>query len=77
MNARTPKNFIENIDGVHLQGPFSDYTLCGDTMDGDRLVSIDPPRSTYKKIVTCEKCIKIILLCKNVRVAKNNERITP
>ena len=60
------KCFVINEDGVHLQGPFSDYTLCGDTMDGDTKVDIDPPIGTDNTKITCEKCLIVIRLCQSV-----------
>lgn len=68
MNNR--RRFVENRDGVHLYSPFDDHTLCGDTDDGDthRMINIEPMRSTGKRIVTCQRCIAIILVCRGVLV---------
>lgn len=66
----TTKRFVENKDGVHLYSPFSDFTICGDTDDGDtaRFIDIEPMRSTKKRVVTCSKCIQVILQCRGVRI---------
>lgn len=65
-----PAKYVENMDGVHLVSPFDDHTLCGDTMDGDDhpAVGIDPPWSTGKRVVTCRRCVAIILHCRGVRI---------
>ena len=64
-----PSKFIENRDGVHLEHPYMDYTLCGDADDGDTGPEIDhePFRATKKRVVTCRKCCDIIRWCLNVK----------
>jgi hypothetical protein len=57
---------------LHLEGPLGDYTLCGDTLDGDDQTSGDfeEIESPY---VTCPRCIEIINICKGVKT-KNLRR---
>lgn len=71
----TKQKFIENCDGVHLHHPTMDFTLCGDTNDGDTKVDIEPLRNTNKRIITCPRCIAIILACRGVRVSPPNKQI--
>lgn len=58
-----------NRDGVHLSSPLSDYTLCGDTDDGDtgEDLDIEPLSGTQQRIVTCPRCARIILHCRDVK----------
>ena len=64
------KKFIKNRDGTHLHHPLMDVTLCGDTNDGDEnsMIDVEPLRSTNECVVTCKRCIEIILYCRGVRV---------
>lgn len=66
------RSFVENRDGVHLYSPFDDHTLCGDTDDGDthKMIDSEPMKSTDKRVVTCERCAAIILVCRGVQVSK-------
>lgn len=61
--------FLENKDGVHLTSPFADHTLCGDTNDGDTnpFIDVESLKDTNKRIVTCVRCIRIIVQCRGVR----------
>lgn len=64
----TRKIYMENGDGVHLGGAFDDRTLCGDVMEGDEDQGLEAVRETTSKIVTCEACVRIIKLCRGVRI---------
>lgn len=67
-----------NRDGVHLSSPLSDYTLCGDTDDGDtgKDLDIEPLRGTQQRIVTCPRCVRIISHCKNVKTSQRVRALT-
>lgn len=60
--------FIGKGDGVldkgtHIVGEFSDYTLCGITLDGDEGTSGD---YVSAEKLTCKNCRKIIKFCKKL-----------
>lgn len=66
---RDRKEFQENAEGVHLVD--GEFTLCGDSFDiaeterdGDHDGTL---AKTTKRIVTCKRCITIILHCRGVR----------
>ena len=71
---RLVRHFVENRDGVHLVG-VSEYTLCGDALEGDGVGSGDEdvPRSldTKRRTVTCPRCAMIIAMCRGVRCVPN------
>ena len=66
------RQLVENALGVHVVSPLeSEYTLCGDSME----VSLhEGPshewRETKRRIVTCPRCMTVILEVRGVRVAK-------
>ena len=60
------KEFVETRDGVHLV-TFCEYTLCGDALEGDDSLDLEATRSTDKRVVTCQKCIAMLELCRGVR----------
>jgi hypothetical protein len=68
------KEFGEN-SVVHLMQAFnSEYTICGDAFDCDSEAGTehiypgaDHIYPTKKKVVTCERCIREIENCRNVK----------
>ncbi len=75
-------DFYENENGVHYIGPWSDYMLCGDAVDGllsnwqhgiseeDTPLAMNDFRAmepSKKRVVTCPKCIIMIKHCRGVR----------
>lgn len=67
---------LENSEGVHLQSPFDDHTICGDTLDGDdnyMVEEIEPMWATDKKVVTCPRCILMIKTCRGVRYRERSQ----
>ena len=63
------KQFSETSDGVHLVSPLSDYTLCGDALEGDEANGLEEVRATRKRTVTCLRCAQVVLECRGVHVA--------
>ena len=64
---------IENGDGVHLTN--GEFTLCGDAWDApDSEPDWEPGefRKPKSRIITCAKCVAIVLLCRGVRVAERS-----
>jgi hypothetical protein len=62
--------FIGNGDGVidkgtHIVGDFSDYTLCGITLDGDEKTA---GGYVSAKKLNCKECKRIILFCKSIKL---------
>ena len=60
--------FLENVDGVHIQAPgiASEYTLCGDAIEGDCLrewPNFGPAEVVRAQVITCERCREFIELC--------------
>lgn len=59
------QEFPDQISYVHFDGPLSDYTLCGWTLDGDTgtmgsYISTD-------ELISCPNCIKVIKHCKSLK----------
>lgn len=52
---------------THLCGTASDYTLCGDTLDGDMQTAGSYDYVDAKKL-TCPACIKIVMVGRDRRV---------
>ena len=64
------KRYGLNNEGVHLIGAFSDYTLCGDALEGDGPNGLEEVVNVARGPVTCERCIEIIEHCRGVRTQK-------
>jgi len=63
------KEYGENSDGVHLM--FGEYAVCGDAFDvGATDDEVDDIEPTLKRVVTCQRCVRTIEYCRNVRVRK-------
>lgn len=65
------KEYMENAEGVHLMNALNgEYTLCGDAFDA-HISESDWPNgemvATTKRVVTCERCCRIIEMCRGVR----------
>lgn len=66
------RRFIETNAGVHLvnteqQG--GEFTLCGDAFDIDGIEGRSTTwRKTTRSIVTCPRCLKVVLMCRGVRI---------
>lgn len=62
------KQFGENNEGVHLM--HGEFAVCGDAFDVDifdeTATRMEP---TKKRVVTCERCIAVIELCRGARTA--------
>mgnify|MGYP001577193321 FL=1 len=61
--------YKKNNDGVHVMN--GEFTICGDAFD----CNIDWPElgemtETKSVIVTCERCIDVVLLCRRVKTAR-------
>ena len=60
---------IENDDGVHVT--IDEFTLCGDAFDApDTEDDVSPYRKATSRIVTCERCTRLVLACRGVHVLK-------
>lgn len=44
---------------VHYEGPFTDFSLCGDALECDRYAAESVPTVTTKR-VTCERCMAVV-----------------
>jgi hypothetical protein len=69
--------FVEYEGSVHLISPLMgcEFTLCGDACDA--YSSEDAPERkfmpTQSHTVTCPKCAEVVMACKGVRVAPNEQ----
>lgn len=61
------EGFNERIKWTHAHGQSSDYTLCGDTLDGDDN-TLGAFRNVEVKYVTCPTCVRIIRYCQTLKV---------
>lgn len=68
------RTFYENGDGVHLIAALSDYTLCGDALEGDQVIGLEACERTEKRVVTCSRCADVIEHCRGVRFRRDGEQ---
>lgn len=69
------REFKENLDGVHVFD--SEFSLCGDAWDAPDTEAdweAGPFEKTRKRVVTCAKCVKVILFCRGIRVAADSSQ---
>lgn len=64
--------FYQDGDGVHVQGPIGDYSLCGYALEGTgdggygRSPERPPMVSVPPQDVTCVRCLEIMDYCKRI-----------
>ncbi len=68
--------YYKNGHGVHVGGPFSDHSLCGDTLEGDPGFDIEPEAAGGHMLeisaqrITCKLCREALKYCRRVDAAQ-------
>jgi len=67
---------VESMDGLVHMVTFSEYTLCGDALEGDHEAGhidyIPSCERTSRSVITCPKCCEIISEAKRMKCKPND-----
>lgn len=59
--------YVKTSEGVHGIGLTGEFTLCGDTIDGDDACELEPCEETTSKRLTCPRCVALVVYCRQFK----------